>query len=148
MDSISLDQPPPLPKHRPVLVWVISIFYGFSIFPVLVSYAFVFSKSLPATPAQREYFSSLTVIDHAVTALVLLLNVAGAILLFRLKKAAPVVFSAAFALGVATVAYHCFTRNWFTTVGIPGLISTVVGWCINLAIVVYAFRLRRKRVLS
>lgn len=148
MNSTALSEPPPLPKQRPVLVWVIAIFYGFSIFNTIASYAFVFSKTFPATPAQSQYFSSLSPIDHGVTALVVIMNLAGAIVLFRLKKAAPVLFTAAFGVGLAAVVYQCLTKNWFAAVGAVGLIGAAVGWCINLAIILYAFRLRQKHVLS
>jgi hypothetical protein len=148
MNSTAVHEPPPLPQHRPVLVWVIAIFYGFSVLSTIVTYSFVFSKAVPKTPAQTEFFASLTAMDHAVTAVVVLINLAGAVLLFRLKKAAPVLFALAFALGVTAVVYQILTKNWFAAVGIPGVVSAVVGWCINVAIILYTFRLRQKRVLS
>lgn len=148
MEPSALNQPPPLPKRRPVWVWVISCFYAFSVFSTVVSYAVVFSGFFPTTQAQQQYFASLSFFDHALTAVVLLLNLSGAVALFRLKKQAPVFFSAAFALGLATVVYQWCAKDWFAAVGISGLIGAVIGWAISIAIIVYALRLRKEGVLS
>jgi hypothetical protein len=148
LTSASLPEPPLLPKRRPALVWVISIFYAFSVVSTIASYAIVFSAGFPVTAEQKQYFSSLTPIDHGLTALVLLVNLTGAVMLFLLKKQAPALFTLAFAIGLATVGYQCATRNWFGAVGIAGLIGAVIGWCINLAIITYALLLKKRGVLS
>jgi hypothetical protein len=143
-----IQEPPPIPKKRPVLVWVISIFYGFSIVSTVASYAVVFSKAIPTTAAQRQYFDSLTIVDHAMTAIIVTLNGVGAVMLFRLKKQAPLFFSCAFGLGLITIAYQCVAKNWFSAVGVGGLIGAAFGWIINIAIITYAWRLRSRHVSS
>ncbi len=131
-----------------MLVWVISIFYAYGALSTVASYMIVFSKAFPATAAQQQYFAAMTAVDHVLTAFVVLLNVGAGVLLFRLKRQAPPIFTFAFAVGVATVVYQVITTNWLEAVGIFGLVGAAVGWVINSAVIAYAWRLRKRGVLA
>jgi len=148
MNSSFAIEPPPLPKRRPALVWVIALFYAVGLFSTIASYAIVFSPSFPANAAQKQYFSSLTLIDHALTFLVVMTNAAGAVMLFQLKKLAPVLFASAFAVAVVTVIYQCLVKNWLAAVGVAGLVGAAFSWAVNIAIITYTFVLKKRGVLS
>lgn len=131
-----------------MLVWVISIFYAYGALSTVFSYAIVFAKAFPATAAQRQYFAAMTAFDHALTAFVVLLNLGAAVLLFRLRRQAPPIFTFAFAVGVGTVVYQILTTNWLEAVGIFGLVGAAIGWAINVAVIVYTWTLRKRGVLA
>ena len=148
MNPRVFNEPPPLPKKRPLLVEVILAFYAFSVFSTFVSYALMLSESLPASETQKQYFASLSAVDLTLPLLVVGINFTAAVMLFRLMRQAPPLFTLAFVMGLIMVAYQCFTTNWVEVSGILGLVGGAIGWAINIAIIRYAWSLRNRRVLS
>ena len=139
--------PPVLPSNRPALVWVISLLYfaGAALLPL--SYLIIYSGVFPLPAEQKEYFANQTIFDHSLTLVVTLINLVGAVHLFLLKKQAFLFFLSAFVLGVFVTVYQIFAKNWLSAIDLTGSISTVMGWIIGIAILVYTKRLQAKDVL-
>lgn len=140
--------PPPIPRSRPALVWVISIFYFVSAGWVLLSFFLIYSGSIPLNEAQKVYFESQTFFDHGSTILIGVSNLTGAVFLFLLRKPAFHFFAAAFSVGLALTLYQIFMKNWLGVVGGPGLVGAVIGWGISVAIILYAKRLISRGILK
>ena len=138
---------PPIAVKRPALVWVISIFYFISAGWVILSFALVYSGSIPLNEAQREYFQSQTIFDHGSTLLIGVSNLVGAVLLLALKRPAFHLFASAFGIGLAVTLYHIVAKNWLGVIGGPGLVGAVIGWAISLSIIFYTRRLIGRDIL-
>ena len=148
--------PPSSPRKRPILVWIISIFYFITLPLSLISLALIpleLSGAIPITDAQRQYFESLTIVDHSLTGLTILLNLTGAILLFLLRLQALYCFGSVFILNVLNWTYQIIFKNWLAVVGtgvagmIGATIGIVFGLAINIAILIYVWYLYATKVL-
>ena len=92
--------------HRPIGVWIISIFYLLSIASTLVSLASVITGVVEVTPAQRQYFDSLGPVDYLGNLLILLISAWAVIELFLLRNAAVRAFIIALVMNVGLTAFH------------------------------------------
>ena len=147
MTTIS-ESPPPIPRKRPALVWVISIFYFVSAGWTILSLALIYSGVIPLKEAQKTYFDSQTLCDHGSTLVVVVTNLAAAVLLFLLKKPAFHLFATAFFIGLMLTVYQVIVKNWLGVIGGPGLVGAIIGWGINMAIIIYSRRLISRGVLK
>jgi hypothetical protein len=139
---------------RPMWVWIISLYYfvftpigaiGVAAMPYLRS--FILSSSTHMSEGQRAYFESLNNSDYALMGIALVLNLAAAILLFMLRRAALYFFAASFAASILMTIYNITCKHWLAGAGASGLIGAVFGWGVNIAIIGYAWHLSRKGVL-
>lgn len=146
--STTATTPPPLPTKRPVLVWVISIFYFISAGWLLLSFALTFSGAIPMNEAQKEYFRAQTVFDYASATLLGLGNLTGVVLLLSLKRYAFHLFAGAFGLELILTGYQIVAKNWLGAIGGPGLVGAVIGWGISIAIILYSRSLIKSGVLK
>jgi|GraSoiStandDraft_46_1057282.scaffolds.fasta_scaffold294120_1 hypothetical protein len=96
--------------------------------------------------AQQAYFASLTIFDHLATILLAFINIVAAVLLFRLRRTAVVLFAAALTLNVILSARALLTSNWFNTFDETGA-SVLAGVITALAVLLYSIRLRRRAIL-
>lgn len=143
------------PPKRPVLVWIISIFALFGVISGFVGTLMLMTGHLPTiNDAERAYLQSLTAVDHLLALVGLVLYALGALYLFRLKKAAVNILVAygLFRAGMNAYfytkpAYHAFMASMAGSAGSVRHIGIYVGWIIVLAIIAYAFKLRRDGVL-
>ena len=126
---------------RPAIVWTICIFYLFSAGWTLLSYLLIYLRLIPLNEVQEAYFRSLTTFHYVSTTVIAASNLVGAILLFRLKKEAFQFFVAAFVISLAMTGYEIVAKNWIGAIGGPGLVGTVSGWGISVAIIIYSKRL-------
>jgi hypothetical protein len=133
---------------RPKLVWVISIFYLFSMAWTLLSFTLIYNGDMPMTEAQKHYFSSETLIDIISMVVTSSLSMAGAMLLFMLKREAFYAFAWALILSIFTAVYHILFKNFVAAIGVSGLINFSVTWCISVAILLYSFSLENKGILN
>ena len=134
---------------RPKLVWAITIFYVISVPFTLLSVLSVSTGQVPLSPAMQAYFDSLSAFDYSLTTLTGVLNVAGTISLFRLRKSAVWLFTINVGLGTSYSLWHTLTTNWMEVMAEPGALGgAFVGWAIGLGIVFYAWRLKLKGVLT
>ena len=134
-------------QRRPGWVWAISIFFMFSAIIGTLSFFVVLSGGLPMTDAQQRYFASLTFVDYVLTFLIALVNLCAAVLLFMLRRLAYGLFVATFVLGMLSVAWQIVARHWLSAMTIPGLIGAVIGWGLNIAVILYTRSLVRRGVL-
>ncbi len=134
-------------KKRPGWVWAISIFYFLSAAYTLLAFFLIYSGAIPLQPEQRAYFSQLTLFDNGISALIGILNLAGAITLFLLRRIAFKLFATAFALGILTAVWHALEKGWVAAIGPAGLVGALLGWALVVTICVYTWRLARAGVL-
>lgn len=133
---------------RPGWVWAIFIFYMLSAVGTLFSFYFVFSGAIKLPEEQRQYIESLTVFDHAMTVILMGINVVAAVQLFRLRKISVYLFPSALALGVLLTVWHAATKGWLAASGGSGVTSMMFGWGIAVAICLYTWRLARRGILK
>jgi hypothetical protein len=135
-------------KKRPVLVWIISIYFIFSLLFTLLSFIIIFSGIIPLQPAQKAYFENLTIFDHTYTILIMLANLIGAITLFLLRKFAFYFFTFALLLNILSTIYNILSKGWVEAIGGVGLIGSIIGLGIIVAICFYSWLLCRKGILT
>jgi len=137
----------PVLRKRPKLVWIISIFYILSAGWTVLSFALIYSGSIPINEAQKAYFASQNIFDIILTLTMGSLNFLGAILLFLLRRHSFHCFLTAFSLGIIMTAYHIMFKNWLDAIGGPGLVGALIGWIISVAIILYSNKLIKNEIL-
>jgi hypothetical protein len=134
-------------RSRPTWVWVITLYcfagFGFT----LLWFALVLFGAVPMSPEQRAYFTRLGPLEYGLSLGIAAVNLAGNILLFRLKKSAVPLLAANLALSLGFIPVHAATTNWSAAVGRPGWVGTFIGWAMLAGVVLYARHLRRAGVL-
>src|SRR5262245_2406889 len=138
----------PSRRRRPVLVWVVFLWFVVSASYTLRSFALIFSGRVTLSDEASRYLSNLSPLDYAVTILALLLNVVGGVALLLLRRSAPCLFSAALLLNVASVALHALTKGLVTALGAGGPIGLILGYVISALVCLYAWRLYARGMLS
>jgi len=134
------------PTRRPKLVWVVFLFYLFSVVYTGLSFFAIFSGSI-YTPEQIAYFRNLSTFDWAILGVTAALNLAGATSIFQLRKIAFPLFATSLALSILQTLVHAFTTNVTTAYGGAGALGVGIGFAIAIAVCVYAWRLRERGVL-
>ena len=142
MDTVSQ----PMSK-RPKLVWVVFLFNVLSVGYTALSFFLIFSGAISVPPEQAAYFGNLSAFDWVITALTGLLNVAGAVAIFRLRKIAFHLFATAFVLVILQTLVHTITTNFVAALGGPGVVGALIGYGISLAVCIYAWKLKARGVL-
>jgi hypothetical protein len=132
---------------RPLLVWIITVFFGLSAVWTLVSFALILSGAVPLPPAAREYYARLGILDYALTIGVSALNLWGIVLLFLLRARAVKVILAALAVTLLINAYQVLLKGLAPALGGAGSMGMVIGPSLWAAILFYAWRLKAKGVL-
>jgi hypothetical protein len=115
---------------------------------IALSLYLVQSGVVPLNPEQLRYTRSLSSIDYGITALVSILNVAGAIALIRLRSAAIYLYATALAVGIL---HRLIAANIIATAPTsdrPSGIQTFIGFAVWAAICAYAWRLKARGVLK
>ena len=134
------------PAKRPKLVWVVFLFYLFSLGYTALSFYLVLSGSVSA-PGQATYLRNLSVFDWAITGLTAALNLAGAISIFLLRRIAFPLFATSLALSIFLTLVHVFTTSLTSALGGPGALGLAIGYAISIAVCTYAWKLRARGVL-
>lgn len=144
---ISHTQLPPLPKpRRPVLVWIISIFYFFSAGYTALASFLVYSRAIPLGPAEERYLSSLTALDIFVTVAVAGCNLVASILLLLLRRQAFHIYLTAFIITLFLTVQHTIAKGWVQALGDAGFVGAMIGYGISIAVITYAYRLNRRGI--
>jgi len=133
---------------RPLLVWLISIYFFLSASWTITSLLLIMTGAVPLSPAQKSYFESLNAADYLLTIIGALLSISAAISLFLLRKAAYYLFCASLAFNMAFTIWHIISRHWLSVIGIGGLAGAAVGWLILFAICLYTARLAAQGTLK
>ncbi len=132
---------------RPAWVWVITIFYVFSVGFTLLSFMLILSGALPLTPAQQAYFARLGPFDYMMSVGLGLLTLTATVLLFFLRTAAVPLFAASFVLNLGFTLVHAVATDWAQALGGSGLVGAFIGWGILGAVALYSRHLRQAGVL-
>lgn len=135
-------------RRRPVLVWVVFLWYLVTSGYTLVSFWMIYSGFLPVSPEVAAYLSTQSALDHAGTVVLLLLNLAGAVALVMLRKVAFPLCATALTLSLLLTIKGALSKGFVAALGGAGAVGLVVGCGIGIAVCIYAWRLRTGRVLA
>ena len=139
-------------RARPAWVWVISIFFFISVSWNILSYYLVYSGVFPLEPTQEALLGSFTVVDHSLSVAIAVLNLAGALSLFLLRRRAYHFFLAALSLNLVTMIWYFVARGgvrkFLEATGWAGLIGQMMGLGLLTAVWLYARKLKKSGVLS
>jgi hypothetical protein len=135
------------PRKRPVLVWLILILQGFGVIAILLSTWALVAGKFPMTPQLQAYFNGLGMLGHGVTAGIALVTLVGSIQLFRLRARSPDILLAGFVLLLLWDAYQYFALPVFGEIFAAGWIGNVISFALTIAIILYAYGLRRRGIL-
>ncbi len=142
-------------SRRPVLVWVISISY--SVVPLIAAVGLVVMHAglLPRGVVADPYFDSAGVTDLILGLSLIVTQVVGSILLWRLRRHALHLFVLASVLSILSFWWQLLIRDWVTAVRriypsmtTPSVVSLALGPFILLAVSFYIWRLTRTGVLK
>jgi hypothetical protein len=138
------------PPKRPILVWIISIFFfictPFVLFSLVMTLLMV-SGAIPVPESQRQFFESQSNFDHGATIINDIMVPIWAVLFFLLKRESLYVFLGMLALSVITITYAAVAEGMFSGLGALGLILIAIIFILNLATFYYNWHLFRKGVL-
>lgn len=137
------------PSGRPVLVWIISILNFIGGVWGLIFLVLVLADIFPLPPELKAHYASLTLADHAMTVGMSVINIVGAILLFRLRALAAHVMAAGLVVSLLTMLYAAiFTTSFREIVMASSGIGVLLGTILSIAVVAYVYHLRAKGVLK
>lgn len=134
-------------RTRPGWVWVI-FFYLFSAGWILLSFFLIYSGRMLVTPAQQNFLANLTAVDFVGMVGLRLLSLTAAVFLFCLHRSAVIFFTIALALSVGHPLIQALTTSWVAALGGPGLVGAMVGWGVQLVVLLYSRRLVRQAILT
>src|SRR6266581_3001383 len=141
--------PPPLPKTRPPLVWVIFIFYLVMTVWSLLMQILMRVGALPMPPGQPEFIQSLRLVDYFASYAIVALQLAGVTFLWLLRRQAVPLLTLGLVLSAANMARTVMKPaflNIFARLGIAGVIggmfALVGGLIVSAGILAYTWNLR------
>ncbi|WP_029459876.1 hypothetical protein [Solidesulfovibrio alcoholivorans] len=135
------------PRKRPILVWIIFLFYLVSSVQVIVGLFFVTAGGVEMAPEQQAYLAKFTVMDRVIGYINAGLTLVGVTLLFSLRKQAVSVLAAAFACNLFSTAVVWVRTDPASVISPTGLTAQAVGIAIFGAVVYYAWRLGKRGML-
>ncbi len=128
-------------KRRPVLVWIISVFYIFGSTLSLLVYSGIIH--LPFT--EDSFFRSAPMVDRILTILLLVVSLGAAIALFLLRRLALYLFAGAFVLRLLMTILHPPSQGLLAPAGLIMLASSLA---LPLVICLYSWALVRTETLT
>ena len=136
-------------RKRPALVWVISIYIFLGAGLGLPVYILLLLGIIPLEAYAKAGFESLTAFGHGSALLIATSRLIGAFFLFRLQKAAFFWFATALAIDFLTPIWMIFLKaEPFEAMGTSGLVGSLVGFCISIAICMYSYDLIDREILK
>lgn len=133
---------------RPYWVWLISGFYLFSGMMNLSMLMLIHTENPGLSPQELAVLQK-TAMAWTLGGLLPLANLAGAVMLFLLRKTAFYIFSAMLIAGVLNSLFQFSRLDWsLETLSRQGLSHVLVGYAITLAVCLYTYRLKQQQVLS
>ena len=136
-------------RARPVLVWFISLGYGFTVISSLVYTPLLLTGAIPVPEPYRSDLAALGSIQWIFSLAGAFLMLAFALALFRLRSTAVHWCEALLALSLATTAYQ-LARTGIPTgaLGLVAAASTTFSLGLLLTIYFYSRRLDSRGVLT
>jgi hypothetical protein len=144
--SLALVLAPSTAVKRPVLVWVIFLFYLVATLSTFAGLFLIYSGRVAMNSAQQAYFAQLTIFDHLATVLLVSINLVAAIMLFRLRRTAVALFAAALALNLILTLRAMLNSNQLDIFQQSGA-GVLAGLITALVVLLYSLRLLRRAVL-
>jgi hypothetical protein len=142
-----MDAIPQSSGKRPKLVWVVFLFSLFSSGYTALAFILIYSGSIHVTPEQAAYFRNLSALDYTMSLVTALLNLAGAVCLFLLRKVAFHLFIAALGLVTLQTLVHAATTSFIAALGGSGVVGGLFGYVTLIAVCVYAWKLKARGLL-
>ncbi|WP_428569287.1 MAG: hypothetical protein ACP59X_10860 [Solidesulfovibrio sp. DCME] len=135
-------------RKRPILVWVIFLFYLVSSVQVIVGLFFVTAGGVEMAPEQQAYLAKFSVMDRVIGYINAGLTLVGVTLLFSLRRQAVNVLALAFACNLFSTALVWYKTDPAAVIAPAGLIAQALGIVLFGAVVFYAWRLSKRGVLA
>ena len=144
--SITLGEAPP--RKRPVLVWIIFLFYLVSCVQVIVAMFFVAAGGVDMAPEQQAYLAKFTVMDRVIGYVNAGITLVGVTLLFSLRRQAVSVLGLAFALNLFSTAVVWIKTDPAAVTSPTGLAAQALGIGMLGLVVFYSWRLLKRGTLA
>lgn len=141
------DETTPVPR-RPILVWVIFLFYLVSCVLIIVQMFFIAAGGVGTTPEQQAYLARFSVFDRVIGYVNAAVTLVGVTMLLGMRRMAVTVLALAFALNLFSTAVVWLRANPFELVSTAGLAAQISGIAIFGAVVFYAWRLDKRGLLT
>lgn len=135
-------------RKRPILVWVIFLFYLISSIQIIMGLFFVAAGGVNLTPEQQAFLAKFTVWDRVIGYVNAALTLVGVTLLLGLRKQAVNVLAVAFALNLFSTAVVWFRADPAAVTAPSALAAQVFGIVLFGAVVYYAWRLDKRGILQ
>ncbi|WP_343674363.1 hypothetical protein [Paraburkholderia heleia] len=128
---------------RPILVWVVFLYYLVTIVPAAGGLLVVW-HSAPFSAKARMAVESMTTLAWTLLGLTFALQLGGAVTLFKLRRIAFPLFVGAF----GCIILQMRIQHQENTVSGPGNHVPALGLAIDLFVCAYAWRLRSRSALT
>jgi len=135
-------------RKRPVLVWVIFLFYLISSVQVIVAMFFVAAGGVDMAPEQQAYLAKFTVMDRVIGYANAGLTLVGVSMLMSFKKQAVNVLALAFALNLFSTAVVWIRTDPAAVTSVKGLLAQGLGIGMFGLVVWYSWRLLKRGTLA
>jgi hypothetical protein len=135
-------------RKRPILVWVIFLFYLVSSVQVIVAMFFVTAGGVDMAPEQQAYLARFSVMDRVIGYVNAGVTLVGVTMLFGLRKQAVNILALAFALNLFSTAVVWFKTDPASVVAPAGLAAQILGIVIFGLVVFYTWRLGKRGYLG
>ena len=136
------------PTRRPLLVWVIFVFYLISSIQVIVGMFYIAAGGVGMSPEQQALLSQFTVFDRVIGYVNAAITLLGVTLLFVLRRQAVSVLAVAFALNLFSTAVVWYRIDLPAHTSGQGIVAQLFGIVLFGAVVYYAWRLDKRGILS
>ncbi|MYL84450.1 hypothetical protein GTA51_15095 [Desulfovibrio aerotolerans] len=136
------------PRKRPVLVWIIFLFYLVSSIWVIVAMFFVAAGGVDMAPEQQAYLAKFTVMDRVIGYANAGITLVGVTLLFSLHRQAVNVLGLAFALNLFSTAVVWIKTDPAAVTSPTGLAAQALGLGTFGLVVFYSWRLLKRGTLA
>jgi hypothetical protein len=135
-------------RRRPILVWIIFLFYLVSCVQVIVAMFFVAAGGVDMAPEQQAYLAKFTAMDRVIGYANAGLTLVGVSLLFSLRRQAVNVLALAFALNLFSTAVVWVKTDPAAVTTPAGLLTQALGIGMLGLVVFYSWRLNKRGLLA
>lgn len=135
-------------RRRPILVWLIFLFYFTTSLLGIVQLFYVTAGGVHLSPEQQAYLARFSVFDRVIGYVNVALTIVGVTLLLALRRLAVAVLALAFVLNLFSTAVVWIRSDFLRLVSGAGLAVQCGGMVLFGAVVLYAWWLGRRGVLS
>lgn len=134
--------------RRPILVWIIFLFYLISSIQVIMGMFFIAAGGVDMPPEQQALLVRFTVFDRVIGYANAAVTLIGVSLLFMLRRQAVSVLAIAFALNLFSTAVVWYRFDIPANTSPKGILAQILGIVLFGAVVFYSWRLGKRGVLT